>query len=217
MEIREKKLQEYLKDESILEFESNEAALNYFNTYDYQSFKDVKEMMEYQGRYGFNIGKKRYHINRDEALDVYKYNHGRRENFTKEELYLLSEAVLLLIANNNKARELISTLDEESQKALELASKRYQRLNKKICRMTDYAQEINNKTIKINCGSGYEIIGTDAPIEVLDDLTKKKRGCTEHLYEKLREEGYYVTIIASSDELTEEELEEATITETYDI
>lgn len=65
------KLNEYLKNEEILEFDSDEECMNYFNTYDYQSLKSVEEMKSFQGKYGFNIGKKRYHINTENALDVY--------------------------------------------------------------------------------------------------------------------------------------------------
>ena len=65
------KLNEYLKSEEILEFNSDEECMEYFNTYDYQELKSVEEMKSYQGEYGFNIGKKRYHINTENALDVY--------------------------------------------------------------------------------------------------------------------------------------------------
>lgn len=61
----------YLEQEIIIEFNSDEECLNFFNTYDYQNFKSVDEMKEYQGIYGFNIGCKRYHINYTEALDIY--------------------------------------------------------------------------------------------------------------------------------------------------
>lgn len=43
----------------------------FFNTYDYQDFKSVEEMKSFQGKYGFNIGKRRYHIDTENALDVY--------------------------------------------------------------------------------------------------------------------------------------------------
>lgn len=66
------KLMQYIADEAIMEFESDEKCMEYFNTYDYQDFATVEEMKEYQDKYGFNIGKKRYHIIRDYALDVYE-------------------------------------------------------------------------------------------------------------------------------------------------
>lgn len=65
------KLNEYLRTEEILEFDSDEECMEYFNTYDYQKLKYVEEMKSFQGKYGFNIGKKRYHINTEDALDVY--------------------------------------------------------------------------------------------------------------------------------------------------
>lgn len=71
MNINIKKLNEYLKSEEILEFDSDEECMEYFNTYDYQELKSVEEMKSFQGEYGFNIGKKRYHINTENALDVY--------------------------------------------------------------------------------------------------------------------------------------------------
>lgn len=71
MNINIEKLNEYLKSEEILEFDSDEECMEYFNTYNYQELKSVEEMKSFQGEYGFNIGKKRYHINTENALDVY--------------------------------------------------------------------------------------------------------------------------------------------------
>lgn len=71
MNINIEKLNEYLKLEEILEFNSDEECMKYFNTYDYQDLKSVEEMISFQGKYGFNIGKRRYHINTEKALDVY--------------------------------------------------------------------------------------------------------------------------------------------------
>ena len=71
MNINIEKLNEYLKSEEILEFNSDEECMEYFNTYDYQELKSVEEMKSFQGEYGSNIGKKWYHINTEEALDVY--------------------------------------------------------------------------------------------------------------------------------------------------
>lgn len=68
------KLVRYLENDMILEFNSDEECMDYFNTYDYQNFKTIEEMKKYQDRYGFNIGAKRYHINYDEALDVWNGN-----------------------------------------------------------------------------------------------------------------------------------------------
>ena len=67
MNINIEKLNEYLKTEDILEFDSDEECMEYFNTYDYQNLKSVEEMKIFQGNYGFNIGKKRYHINTENA------------------------------------------------------------------------------------------------------------------------------------------------------
>lgn len=71
MNINIEKLNEYLKTADILEFDSDEECMEYFNTYDYQNLKSVEEMKSFQGEYGFNIGNKRYHINTENALDVY--------------------------------------------------------------------------------------------------------------------------------------------------
>lgn len=65
------KLNKYLKTEDILEFNSDEECMEYFNTYGYQNFKSVEEMKSFHDKYGFNIGKKRYLINTENALDVY--------------------------------------------------------------------------------------------------------------------------------------------------
>lgn len=71
-EINMNKLSQYILNGNIIEFDSDKKCLEYFNIYDYQNFKTVKEMKQYQGKYGFNIGKKRYNINVDGALDVYE-------------------------------------------------------------------------------------------------------------------------------------------------
>lgn len=71
MNINVEKLNEYLKTEEILEFNSDEECMKYFNIYDYQDLKSVEEMKTFQGKYGFNVGKKRYHINTENVLDVY--------------------------------------------------------------------------------------------------------------------------------------------------
>lgn len=68
MNINIEKLNEYLKSEEILEFDSDEECMEYFNTYDYQELKSVEEMKSFQGKYGFNIGKKRYHINTEKCV-----------------------------------------------------------------------------------------------------------------------------------------------------
>ena len=64
------KLKKYLEYELILEFDSPEECLKYFNTYDGQHFRTVEEMKEYQGPFGFGLDGKWYHISFDEALDV---------------------------------------------------------------------------------------------------------------------------------------------------
>lgn len=71
MNINIEKLNKYLADGEILEFNSDEECMEYFNTYDYQELKSVEEMKSFQGKYGFSIGNKRYHINTEDALDVY--------------------------------------------------------------------------------------------------------------------------------------------------
>jgi len=72
LKINQEKLNKYLSEEKIIEFNSDEECLEYFNTYDYQNFKTVTEMKKFQGEYGFNIGNRRFHINYDEALDVWE-------------------------------------------------------------------------------------------------------------------------------------------------
>lgn len=71
-QINMEKLLQYVAEGSILEFESDQACMEWFNTYDYQNFNTVEEMKIYQDRYGFNIEKKRYHILTDKSLNVYK-------------------------------------------------------------------------------------------------------------------------------------------------
>ena len=135
MKIDEKKLAQYLQEDKILEFNSDKECMEYFNTYDYQNFTTVEEMKQYQGRFGFNIGEKRYHINYEEALDVWAYNLGIKENFTSEEMYILSDALLELIRTTNDALKLV--YDKDSIKALQTTLKKYQKVNEKVSRMLD--------------------------------------------------------------------------------
>ena len=135
MKINMEKLAQYLKEDKILEFNSDNECMEYFNTYDYQDFTTVEEMKLYQGRFGFNVGEKRYHINYEEALDVWMYNLGIKEEFTSEEMYILSDAMLELIRTTNKALKLV--YDNDSIKALQTTLEKYQRLNEKVCRMLD--------------------------------------------------------------------------------
>ena len=135
MKINMEKLAQYLKEDKILEFNSDNECMEYFNTYDYQDFTTVEEMKLYQGRFGFNVGEKRYHINYEEALDVWMYNLGIKEEFTSEEMYILSDAMLELIRTTNNALKLV--YDNDSIKALQTTLEKYQKLNEKVCRMLD--------------------------------------------------------------------------------
>lgn len=128
MNINIEKLNKYLVDGEILEFDSDEECMNYFNTYEYCNFKSVEAMKSFQNKYGFNIGKRRYHINTEDALDVLE-----DRLFSDEELNIMSDGILALIHNVNKAIQL--TRDEKAQDALRDANKRYRELNSKICNL----------------------------------------------------------------------------------
>lgn len=127
MNINIEKLNEYLKTEEILEFDSDEECMKYFK-YDYRNLKSVEEIKSFQGKYGFNIGKKRYHINTENALDILEDSH-----FSDEELKIMSDGILALIHNVNEAIRL--TVDEKAKDALYEANKRYRELNSKICNL----------------------------------------------------------------------------------
>lgn len=90
MEIRLDKLAEYIKEEKIMEFENDVACAGWFNTNDFQNIKNAEELKALQGIYGFNIGKQRYHILVDEALDVYK----KEYKFLKEGIETWYENIL---------------------------------------------------------------------------------------------------------------------------
>lgn len=127
MNINIEKLNEYLKTEEILEFDSDEECMKYFK-YDYRNLKSVEEIKSFQGKYGFNIGKKRYHINTENALDILEDSH-----FSDEELKIMSDGILALIHNVNEAIRF--TVDEKAKDALYEANKRYRELNSKICNL----------------------------------------------------------------------------------
>ena len=67
-----------IKEDEIVEFDSIEEALKYFNTYDYQNLKSIEELKEFQDEYGFGMDGKWYHINYDETLELLK-EHGYLE------------------------------------------------------------------------------------------------------------------------------------------
>ncbi len=129
MKINLEKLNYYLKNGEILEFESDEECLDYFNIYDHQSFKTVDELRRYQGKYGFSIGKRRYHINTVGALDI------REDFFLDTELDILHDGVMTLIRNNNQAIRL--TRDEKAKDALHDTNRKYRELMKKISNMQE--------------------------------------------------------------------------------
>lgn len=128
----EDKIKSYIEREYLLEFDSPEECMKYFNTYDYQNFKTVEEMKEYQGKYGFSYNGKWYHINVEDALDILE-DLGIKEQFTDEELYMLSDGVLALIRNTNEALRLVC--DSKSINVLQETQKKYKDLNTKICGM----------------------------------------------------------------------------------
>lgn len=132
--INMEKLKQYLEEEKIMEFESDEACRRWFNTYDYQNFLSVNQMKEYQGKYGFNIGEKRYHINYDDALDVW-VDVVDELPFTDDELYILSDGMLALIRNTSEAAKLV--FDSNVIKAVEETCEKYKELNTKICMMLE--------------------------------------------------------------------------------
>ena len=73
-----------VENEEIIEFESEEEALDYFIRYDYQNFKTVEDMKQYQDEYGFGLNGKWYHINYEEVLEELKEN-GYTEWLTRKE------------------------------------------------------------------------------------------------------------------------------------
>ena len=134
MRIDAEKLLQYVVDGIILEFNSDEECMKWFNTYDAQDFKSIKEMKDCQGKLGFNIGSKRYHILHDFAKDVFEEFETDKQ-FTDDELYMLSDGMLALIRNTNQALQLTS--DKSCIEALENLNKKYRELNTKICGMLE--------------------------------------------------------------------------------
>lgn len=128
----EDKISAYVEMEYLLEFNSPEECMKYFNTYDCQNFKTVEEMKEYQGKYGFGFNGKWYHINIDDALDILECL-GIKEQFTDDELYMLSDGVLAIIRNVDEALKLV--YDAKSIDALQETKRKYIDLNVKIYKM----------------------------------------------------------------------------------
>ena len=58
-----------------------------------------------------------------------------KKQFTDEELYMLSDGVLVLIRNTNQALQLTS--DKSCIEALENLNRKYRELNTKICGMLE--------------------------------------------------------------------------------
>ena len=134
MENIRKKIKSYVGREYLLEFDSPEECMRYFNTYDGQNFKTVEEMKKYQDKYGFGYNGKWYHIDFDEGLDILE-DLKIKPCFTDDELYILSDGMLALIRNINKAAKLVC--DSKTLDALENELKKYRELNSKICKMLE--------------------------------------------------------------------------------
>ena len=134
MENIREKIKSYVEREFLLEFNTPEECMKYFNTYDYQDFKTVEEMKEYQGKYGFSYNGKWYHINIEDALDILD-DLGALPQFTDDELYMLSDGMLALIRDINAAMKLVH--DKQSVETLGNELSKYRELNKKICAMLE--------------------------------------------------------------------------------
>lgn len=134
MKIDTVKLLQYVVDGIILEFDSDEECMKWFNTYDAQNFRTIEEMKAFQGELGFTIGSKRYHILHDFAKNVFE-NLETEKQFKDDELYILSDGVLALIRNTNKALKL--TRDKNCIETLKNLNRKYKKLNAKICRMLE--------------------------------------------------------------------------------
>lgn len=105
----ENKISCYVEMEYLLEFDTPEDCMKYFNTYDCQNFKTVEEMKEYQDKYGFGYNGKWYHINVEEALDILD-NLGIKPQFTDDELQLIYAA---LMAYGNKLSDMAKEIPNE--------------------------------------------------------------------------------------------------------
>ena len=70
-----------------------------------------------------------------ECTDDFIYELEKEKQFTNDELYMLSDGMLALIRNTNKALQLTS--DKSCIEALENLNKKYRELNTKICGMLE--------------------------------------------------------------------------------
>ena len=68
---KRQKLLSFLEKDMIVEFDDTDKCVEYFNTHDYQNFSSSEEFKQYQGDYGFEYDGKWYHINYDEAFDLF--------------------------------------------------------------------------------------------------------------------------------------------------
>ena len=107
----EDKISAYVEMEYLLEFDTPEDCMKYFNTYDCQNFKTVEEMKEYQDKYGFGYNGKWYHINIEEALDILD-NLGIKPQFTDDEIQLIYAA---LMAYGNKLSDMAKEIPNETE------------------------------------------------------------------------------------------------------
>lgn len=70
-----------------------------------------------------------------ECIEDFTYELEKEKRFTDDELYMLSDGMLALIRNTNKALQLTS--DKKCIEALENLNKTYRELNTKICGMLE--------------------------------------------------------------------------------
>ena len=73
--------------------------------------------------------------NQEIAAEDFSYELENEKQFTDDELYMLSDGILVLIRSTNEALRLVC--DSKSIEVLQEAQKRYKDLNAKICGMLE--------------------------------------------------------------------------------
>lgn len=168
------KLGGYLKEEMILEFDSEKECMDYFNLYDGQNFNSVEEMKEYQGEYGFGLNGKWYHISFDEALNVRTNLDWIRQNATESREDTATRYMVNVVDHDDGYRVNAFVYAESEAEMREKISEKYDPEQWTISGWE--VQNVPAQYRDLDEGTGQESDRTKSARTSLDDKIKSAQG-----------------------------------------
>lgn len=212
------KLAQYIEEEKITVFDSDEECRQWHNNCDFQRFKTVEEMKKYEGIYGFNIGEKHYMINMDEALDIYEV--GTETMTRRKAIEIINKRVDDVFT---EVRQLCGREDEDisDMDLLELRDIK----DGLTCFIMNYLQSDdleNRRTVFFRHGMSNDamMIITDASRNVIERCCRLERSQElgiRHVIDCLRVAGNHVQVLFDSEVDDVSDLDYLEWNEAYDL